>query len=46
MNQGDQPEIDEGWIALWVAQGLAQLADYLVKYDAYVAYCTAHGLRP
>jgi hypothetical protein len=38
--------LDEAWLGLWVAQGLAQLAEYLSKQAAYAAYCRAHHRDP
>jgi hypothetical protein len=38
--------IDESWMPEWLERGHRQLAEYLAKHDAYVAYCAENDLEP
>ncbi len=38
--------IDESWLPEWLRRGHQQIAEYLAKHDAYLAYCAEHGLEP
>lgn len=49
MNQIDHPGllgVEESSIQEWLQRGYQQITDYLVKHDAYVAYCAERGLEP
>ena len=49
MQQIDQTvplTIPESWMHDWIESGYQQIADYLAKYDAYLAYCAKHELEP